>query len=384
MKPGAPKIAIVSIGIGRVQRGFERYFYDLFLAVRDKVDITLYKSGGTPNSRERIPPLLWPTTRIARALPLGRWVGGTDYKEYKRDCLAFAFCLLPELLRNRFDVVHIIDPPLAQVLQHLMRGCGLRTRLLLCDGCFIPPQYYPPAAYVQVTSHVHLQDALATGIPESQVTALPPGVHTQRFVSQVGRQELRQKYGISESTFVVLAVSALRPPKRLDYIIEEVSRLEGDVLLWLDGYPEDPSIPALARDRLGARCRITYVPSGDVPELYGAADVLVHACLEEGFGYAVVEAISAGLMVLAHDTPHFEWLIQDRDCLIDMRVPGRLTSRLHELASNSNDLSSRLQARAASAHRRFDWLSLTPAYVELYGKVANLSGSLLAGKGGAG
>ena len=382
LRAGRPRIAIVSIGIGRVQRGFERYFYDLFLAVRDKVDITLYKSAGAPAAQEKIPSLLWPATRMARALPLDRWMGGTDYQEYKRDCLAFGFCLLPELLRQRFDVIHVIDPPLAQVLQYLLRACHLRTRLLLCDGCLIPPRFYPSAAHVQITSHAHLQNVLAMGVPASQVTALPPGVHTQRFVSPLSRQELRRKYGTAEDTFVILAVSALRLPKRIDYIIEEVSRLTGDVLFWLDGYPEDPSIPALARDKLGTRCRITYVASSEVPELYRMADVMVHACLEEGFGYAVVEAISAGLMVLVHDTPHFEWLTQDRDCLVDMRVPGKLRDRLKELMLKREDLSSRLQARAATARRRFDWRSLTQEYVELYGKVASLSHSSLVRKGG--
>lgn len=376
MRQGTLKIAIVSIGIGRVQRGFERYFYDLFLAVREEINVTLYKSAGAPDSREKIPPLLGIATKIARVLPLSRW-DGSDYQEYKRDCLAFAFCLLPELLRHRFDVIHIIDPPLAIVLQHLMRAFRIRTRLLLCDGCLIPPKYYPPSAHVQVTSQVHLQTALDWGVPKSQVTAVPPGVHTQRFVSSVGRRELRQKYDIRENTFVILAVAALRAPKRIGYIIDEVSRLQGDVLLWLDGYPEEPAILAMARERLGDRCRITYVPSQEVVELYRVADVFVHACLEEGFCYVLVEAISAGLMVLAHDSPHFEWLIQDRECLIDMRIEGNLTTRLRSLVPAGEDMSARLQARAQSVRQRFDWRSVVPAYMELYGNLAGMSSAPL-------
>ncbi len=39
-----PKVAMVSVGLGRVQRGFERLFSDLFELVKNDVDITLYKS----------------------------------------------------------------------------------------------------------------------------------------------------------------------------------------------------------------------------------------------------------------------------------------------------------------------------------------------------
>jgi glycosyltransferase involved in cell wall biosynthesis len=131
----------------------------------------------------------------------------------------------------------------------------------------------------------------------------------------------------------------------------------------------------LARQKLGSRCRITYSPSSEIPELYHLADVMVHGNLDEAFGIAVAEALCTGLMVLTHDCSHFKWLVQDHDGLVDMRVKGNLTARLRELIARRDDLPSRTQARAAAARQRFDWSLIAPAYLEMYRKVAAMENS---------
>jgi glycosyltransferase involved in cell wall biosynthesis len=368
-----PKVALVSIGIGKFQRGFERYFSDLFGVLRDELDITLYKSGGQSTAQERIPKLLRPLTATARPLPLGVVAQGAEYRYYKNDCLAFALALLPEILRQRFDVIHVIDFPLAVALGKMRRWLRLPFRLVFTNGSWMPPQYCPAGAHVHHVARLCYEEALAAGVPETQLTMVPCGVHIQRFASR-GRRAAREKYGISDSTFVIAAVSAVkRMHKRVDHIIEEVSRLKGDILLWIDGAPEDGSIPHLARERLGSRCRITKVASGEVGEIYNAADVMVHAALTETFGLAIVEGISTGLPVLVHDSPHFEWLVEDRDCLVDMSAPGKLAARLATLQANMDTLRKGSQVRAARVRQRFEWRVLVADYLAMYGKVAESS-----------
>jgi hypothetical protein len=363
-----PRVALVSVGIGRRQRGFERMFADLFMVLRDELDVTLFKSGGECTCREKIPRLLRPATAIARALPLGDHAGGRDYKA---ECLAYGLSLLPELLRHRFDVIHCVDPPLAHVLQRLKQACRLRARVLFTEGCRVPPRFYPRVSHLHHVAKFAHDEAATGGIPTSCMTVIPVGVDTRRFATRVDRHALRRKHGIADSTFVLLVISNVeRVFKRVDYIIEEVSRIEGDILLWIDGHPEDPTLPELARQKLGSRCRITYVPSSSVPELYQVADLMIHASTNEAFGLAVVEASCSGLMVLAHDCPHFEWLLGHRDGLIDMSRAGILEARLKQLSSERDEISRRAKQRAGDACRRFDWHALVPAYVQMYQTVA--------------
>lgn len=372
----APKIALISVGLGRVQRGFERYFTELFGVLRDEFDVTLYKSGGPQNSHEKVPTLLRPATRITRALPL-KGIAGTA--EYNRDCLAFGLTLLPQLLRNRFDVIHCIDPPMAFVLQRLQRSCRFRSSILFTDGCVVPPEFYPRVAHIHHVAKMAHDAALGRGFPPSQMTLIPPGIHATQFAVKTSKRDLRRKYQVSETAFVVLVVSAIkRAHKRVDYIIDEVSQLDGEVLLWLDGNPEDASVLEAAREKLGPRCRITYVPSADIAELYRLADVMVHASLAEAYGRAIVEAVCSGLMVLVHDSPHFEWLLQDRKCLMDMSVAGNLSARLRELRDRSESLTSVLAGRAASMRRRFDWTVLAPLYKDMYRRVSGVASNASA------
>ena len=196
---------------------------------------------------------------------------------------------------------------------------------------------------------------------------MPCGIHPEAFEVAEDREALRARHGLAPDQFVVLVVAAVkRVHKRVDHVIEEVAGLEGNVLLWIDGPPEDPDVVALARDRLGSRCRISYVPSHQVGELYKAADVMAHAALDESFGLTVVEAMSTGLPVLTHDSPHFEWLAGSREPLVDMSRPGALRARLAALMAARAAGRRSASPDTALARARFDWRQLRDDYRALY------------------
>jgi glycosyltransferase involved in cell wall biosynthesis len=369
------KVALVAVGLGRVQRGFERWANDLWGMFREHpgVELTLYRSRQATRERECVPGLLWPVTRLIRSLPIGAIAGA---EQYKRDCIAFALCLLPDLIRQRFDVIHVVDPPLAIALSQLRRIIPCPGRLLFTEGCDIPPDRYPRVDHLHHVARSAYEAGLASGVPAAQMTFVPSGLHTARFAPSHARNSLRRKHGVSNTTFVVLVVSALkRQHKRVDHAIEEVSRLNGDVMLWMDGNPEDPEVFRLAKHLLGQRCRITHVSSEDVAELYQLADVMVHPSLAESFGLTIVEALCSGLPVLIHRAPHFEWLVPDEDCHVDMTRPGELADRLQRLSDGRQALAERANLLSASVRSRFDWHTVLPRYFEMYKRVAAMNGA---------
>jgi len=370
-KAGEPRIAIASVGLGRIQRGYERHTRNLFEALRGSCNVELFKSAGSESDNEKIPAFLGPLTSVCRLLPFEPIAGVPEYRRYKNDCCAFSLTLLPYLLRNEFDIVHVVDYFLATILVRLRQMTRFPARLIFTDGGLMPPQYYPRADHIHFVAEDHFRNALAFGMPANHLSLIPCGFHSRRFPAEVDRSALRQKYGISNDTFVILSVSALnRHHKRVQHIIDEVSRMSGDFFLWLDGRAEDSSLAGMAREKLGDRCRITHVPSEEVAELYGVADVFVHAATEEAFGLAICEAAASGTMVLVHDSPHFQWLIGDRDCLIDMKMTGALAEKLRRLASHR--AHERKPSLAASIRNRFDWDIVAPRYIEMYRNVAGM------------
>ncbi len=233
------------------------------------------------------------------------------------------------------------------------------------------PADYPPADHMQQIAKVSYDEALRHGLPGNYMTLLPCGIYPERFACAHSRAQLREEHGIAEDVFVILCVAALnRNHKRVDYLIEEVSRVEGKCLLWLDGSLDhgDPGLVDFARERLGERCRITHVASNEVAELYHLADIQVHCSLFEAFGLSIVEGAATGLPLLTHNAPHFQWLLPNPDSWIDMERPGALSARLSFLMSHPEALEALTCAGQVS--ERFAWENLKHEYLALYRRVA--------------
>lgn len=363
------RVAIISPGIGQVQRGFERFMRDLFEQLRGDVDATLLKGGGPPGPNERALRFLPRNGAVQRHLPLHRLIGRTPFHI---ECLTFGMAMLPSLIAGKFDLVHVIDPPLARMLWHVRRVLGLKFRLLYTEGCAMPPGDYPPADFTHQVSVVTEAEAVAYGHDAARMETIPCGFDPGRFEVAMDRRALRERHGIGQDTFLVMSVSAInRGHKRTHHLIEEFAGVEGDAVLWLDGSLDhgDPDLLDHARERLGSRIRISHLPSEQVGELYRMADVMPHAALFESFGLALVEAASCDLPVLAHDAPHFRWLLPNPACWLDMTEPGALRARLEEFR---RDPAARAAATLGPQVReRYGWERVRLEYLDLYRQVAS-------------
>lgn len=349
--------------VGQTRRGYERFMTDLFALVRADVDATMFKGGGEPGPGERVVPHMRRTGGVARMAG-----NRLRYTRYRLEFATFAAALLPHLLRGKFDVVHAIDPPLARSLAAMRGLVRPRYRLVFTDGGPAPFDATPYADVVHYVTPEQQRAALARGAPAEKGTVLPVGVDTSGMADAVDRDALRHRHGVGPGTFVILAVTSLnRHHKRVDHLIDEVARLPGDILLWIDAsaHPDgDASLLDLARERLGPRFRHTHVASDRVRELYGLADVFISASLHETFGMALVEAMCAGLPVVAHDSPHFRWLLDGHGHLVDMGSRGALAGRLADLQGDRDAL--RKPGGSESARRRFGWGGLKEGYLDLY------------------
>jgi glycosyltransferase involved in cell wall biosynthesis len=109
------------------------------------------------------------------------------------------------------------------------------------------------------------------------------------------------------------------------------------------------------------------VADDDMPAWYAAADVLAFPSVKEGFGLAVLEAMSAGVPVVASDLPVFrEYLVDGRDALL---VPvGDVDGLVCALSSALFDdaVRRRLVAAGAEVVRRYTWRASAQRHLEIY------------------
>jgi glycosyltransferase involved in cell wall biosynthesis len=100
-------------------------------------------------------------------------------------------------------------------------------------------------------------------------------------------------------------------------------------------------------------------------ELYAGALALVHPSLYEGFGFTVLEAMSAGAPVVAARSPGVEEVCGDAARYADPRDPASIASAIGELAS-SPELRRDLAERGRRRTGQFSWDSCARAHATAY------------------
>jgi glycosyltransferase involved in cell wall biosynthesis len=140
---------------------------------------------------------------------------------------------------------------------------------------------------------------------------------------------------------VLLCVCRLEPQKGVDVAITALPQLPGAHLVVLGEGPE--------RGRLENLAQTLHVPvymPGRVPDVAAwlrRADVLVHPVRWEGFGLAVLEAMLAGVPVVASDVSSLPELVGDAGVLVPPDDPVALAASVDRI---SPDLGERGRARA--------------------------------------
>jgi glycosyltransferase-like protein len=212
------------------------------------------------------------------------------------------------------------------------------------------------------------------------------GVDAGRFRtadSSLARQ-LRERAGAARRP-LILSVGGIEPRKGSDTLVRALGALREsgrDPVLAVVGGHSFQDYRAYA-DRVLAMIpelglcpgrdvvQLGTVPDAELPAWYAAADVLAFPSTKEGWGLAVLEAMSAGLPVVTSDLPVFlEYLRPGRDALV---VPvGDAAALARALAAVLDDpaLASRLRAAGLAVSRRFTWARSAREHRAIYAGVA--------------
>jgi glycosyltransferase-like protein len=114
------------------------------------------------------------------------------------------------------------------------------------------------------------------------------------------------------------------------------------------------------------------VTDAELPAWFAAADVFAFPSTKEGWGLVVLEAMSAGLPVVASDLPVFrEYLQPGRDALlVPQGDPESLAAALASVLGGP-DLAERLRAAGRAVVARFPWAATAAEHQAIYAGLAN-------------
>ncbi|HEU5102280.1 MAG TPA: glycosyltransferase family 4 protein [Roseiflexaceae bacterium] len=175
----------------------------------------------------------------------------------------------------------------------------------------------------------------------------------------------------------LLTVARLMPWKHIDRIIDAVARLGGVGLVVVGDGPERARLEALAM-RHGINDRVYFAGTRSKPEVFalmGLCDIFVLNSTYEGFPHVLIEAMQAGMAVVATKAGGTVEVIEDRHTgrLIGQLNDQELYSTLAELIA-STDERSRLADGARRAATRFNFKQMVETSAILLEQTAKRRG----------
>lgn len=210
------------------------------------------------------------------------------------------------------------------------------------------------------------------------------GVEAQRFAQgQAAGRRLRRSLGV-DGEFLFLTVGGIEPRKNSGALVEALGRLRDRLarpprLAVVGGHSfQDHSLyreKVLARAaelglRVGAAAGDLLmpgtVPDPELPAWYHAADAFVFPSVKEGWGLALLEALAAGLPVVASDIPVFrEFLAPQEALLVPPHDAEALAAAMASLITDPQ-LRRRLASQGPKVAARHSWERCAQQHLAFY------------------
>lgn len=212
----------------------------------------------------------------------------------------------------------------------------------------------------QATARTLLESA--PWLPSDRIRVIYNGLHLDRFSAEPGRREAaRARLETSTDAPVIGMIGELTTRKnhilvlrQLPVLVEKYPGLK----LWILGAGDQLDVLSAEAERLGVTDHLVLAGfRKDIPDLIAGMDILAHPALMEGFGYVLVEAMAAGLPVVAADTSNLPEIVDDgvTGWLLSPEDGSMWARRLEELLADSVLARRMGEEGSRQARRRFDF-----------------------------
>jgi phosphatidylinositol alpha-mannosyltransferase len=209
---------------------------------------------------------------------------------------------------------------------------------------------------------------LARAVP-GEVEIVPNGTDVERFAHPRALAE-----GLPEGRRILWA-HRLDPQKGFPVALRAFARLAAeleDVHLVVAGDGRDRGALELLSDRDRRRVvMLGAVPNDDLPQFHAAADVFVAPAVgQESFGVVLIEAMAAGVPVVASDIPGYREVVRDGvdGLLVPPRDPNALAAALRRVLDDPA-LASALARAGRDRAAEYSWDVVAPRIEAIYQRV---------------
>jgi sugar transferase (PEP-CTERM/EpsH1 system associated) len=319
----------------------------------------------------------------AKVCPLNKREG-VDYRLFYR--------LARSLKRRRVDIVHCHNfGPLiyGSVSGRLARTAGVvytahgrysSSRL----GRAVFRRRWLVDRIVTVSDDAREVAIASGGVRPDRVVTLINGIEVERFAGDPGDEvrARRRELGLPQDAFVFGIVARLTAVKDHPNLFEAVARLRrqgytgAHLCVVGDGELGD-ELKARAGE-LGLGDAISFLGARrDIPELLGVFDAFVLSSYSEGLSITLLEAMAAGLPVVATDVGGNPEVVLDdvTGYVVEARNPEALASAMQKIMQNPDEAAVMGERGRDRVQRKFSLDVMVGGYEQIYEELLRSNGS---------
>ena len=216
-------------------------------------------------------------------------------------------------------------------------------------------------------------------VPAGKVVTIPNGVDVERF-SPDAREDGRRILGVTAESLLVGTVGRLDPVKDQAGLVDAFARIApSHRRAFLVVVGDGPCRRALEERvaSLGLKDRVRFLGErSDVPRVLPALDLFVLSSVAEGMSNTVLEAMAAGVAVVATNVGGTPEMVDDGSTgtLVPARDPNRLAAALGEYLENGHVRALHGKAGRQRAVDEFSLARMAASHANLYRSLVTAGG----------
>lgn len=300
---------------------------------------------------------------------------------------------LRRLLQRDWDVVHCWEEPYVLAGAQIARAVPRRARLVIATFQNLDKTYPWPLRAFERASMARadgwiafgqtVHDTLARRDPYSRtpVRVIPPGVDVEQFRpdAEAGRT-VRDRLGWGSADPVVGFLGRFVPQKGVTTLLDALRRSRSPWrALFVGGGPLEGELRRFAESYPGRVHVQTGVPHADVPSWLHAMSVLcapsrTTPAWREQFGRMLIEAMAAGVPVVASDSGEMPFVVGDAATVVSESDVSAWTSAIDGLLQDDRRRSELAGRGLARARLHYAWPVVARAHLDFFEELAGREG----------
>lgn len=214
------------------------------------------------------------------------------------------------------------------------------------------------------------QENLKKHLPllKTKLLVIYNGIPIDDYIISERNREIDSKYA---DIVKIVMVAGFRYQKDHPTAIRSLLSMPNNYHLFLvgDGVEREKCENLVTDLKLNDRIHFLGVRS-DVASILKSADISVISSHSEGFGLAAVEAMAAGIPVVASDIPGVAEVVRGAGVLFEKGNPDDLAEKIKGLISNKTFYDDTV-AKCLTRARQFDISKMVDGYMKVYSEIIN-------------